>query len=127
MSIEQSDGSAYRSGMTDPWPWQELSPRQADEERRAHPDLVVLDVRTEAEHFSHRLEASVLLPLHELPDRLDELDSTKPHLVLCEHGVRSVAACQLLAQRGFGDLRNLRGGIANWIQHGLPVVGGELP
>ena len=42
-------------------------------------------------------------------------------LVHCEHGVRSRSACQMLQQLGFGQLVNLRGGLAQWVADGLPL------
>ena len=52
--------------------------------------------------------------------RIEELDPATRYLVTCEHGVRSVAACQILAQAGFQNLSNLQGGMAAWLAAGLP-------
>ncbi len=101
--------------------WQDLTPEQAQAALRADPRLRILDVRTPREHQSHRLPGSVLLPVQELPLRLGELDQDAPWLVHCEHGVRSLTACQILVQAGFTDLRNLRGGLAHWAACGLPL------
>ena len=46
--------------------------------------------------------------------RHSELDPNKPTLVYCEHGVRSVNASVFLANLGFEQLFNLRGGIVQW-------------
>ena len=102
-------------------PWQELSPQEASKALAADPELRVLDVRTPREHQSHRLPRSLLVPLQELARRIGELDPAGKWLVHCEHGVRSLSACQLLRQAGFTDLRNLRGGLANWAACGLPL------
>jgi len=102
-------------------PWQELTPEEASAALAADSTLRVLDVRTPREHKSHRLPRAVLVPVQELAARLQELDAAAKWLVHCEHGVRSLAACQLLRQAGFTDLRNLRGGLANWVACGLPL------
>jgi len=101
--------------------WTDLSPQEAQQALRDDPDLIALDVRTPPEHLRHRLPASVLLPVQELQARVDELDPDARYLVICEHGVRSVAACGFLAERGFANLSNLRGGMAHWIGEGLEV------
>ena len=90
------------------------------------PTLRVLDVRTEAEHRSHRLPNAVLVPVQELEQRLHELDREANWLVHCEHGRRSLWACEVLAQAGFQRLANLSGGLAYWSGSGLPLETGPL-
>jgi rhodanese-related sulfurtransferase len=102
-------------------PWQDLSPQEASEALAADPELRVLDVRTPREHQSHRLAHSVLVPVQELQRRIGELDPAGKWLVFCEHGRRSLTACHFLQQAGFTDVRNLSGGIANWVACGLPL------
>jgi rhodanese-related sulfurtransferase len=48
----------------------------------------------------------------------------KPVLVCCEHGVRSVAACQWLAMAGVAPLINMAGGMSAWTG---PRVFGPAP
>lgn len=107
--------------MPTPQPWQDLDPQEASVALTADPQLRVLDVRTPREHQSHRLPGSVLVPVQELGRRIGELDKAAKWLVHCEHGMRSLTACQLLQQAGFTSVRNLRGGLANWVACGLPV------
>ena len=104
--------------------FRDLDPHAARELLDATSDVVRLDVRTAPEHHSHRIAGSVLIPVQELAARSDELDPDRPHLVVCEHGIRSVAACELLAERGFDELANLSGGMARWIRAGLPIERG---
>jgi rhodanese-related sulfurtransferase len=103
-------------------PWRDLDPADARAEIEGDPGLRILDVRTPREHQSHRLPGAVLVPVQELAERWQELDSDAEWLVYCEHGRRSVAACEFLQQVGFRRLRNLRGGMANWIGCGLAVA-----
>ncbi len=77
--------------------------------------LVLLDVRMAAEHRKQHIPGSLLIPLHELESRLPEVpNSGTPIAVICEHGVRSISACRLLAEHGFQPLFNLTGGIEAW-------------
>jgi metal-sulfur cluster biosynthetic enzyme/rhodanese-related sulfurtransferase len=79
------------------------------------PELVVLDVRTPAEHASGHIPRSRLVPLDELEDRLAELPPRDALvLVHCAAGGRSTTACQLLARQGWTRLLNLRGGMHTW-------------
>ena len=63
-----------------------------------------------------RIEDSTLIPLGELPDRLDELDPDRDLVAYCKTGRRSAAAVQMLLERGFNRVRNLEGGIVAWAQ-----------
>lgn len=102
----------------------DLSPDEAAAALREDPDLVVLDVRTDAEYRMHRIDGALLLPVQDLPQRIDELDPMQRYVVTCEHGVRSRMACSFLGQHGFSNLRNVVGGMARWVGEGLPVVRG---
>ena len=83
---------------------------------------IVLDVREEWEHGISRIEGSVLIPLHELPARVRELDSSREIVALCHHGLRSRTAQQFLLSAGFHAVRNLAGGIDRWA---VEVDGGK--
>ena len=108
----------------DTMPHQELTPQQGHDALAQDPELKVLDVRTEPEYRSHRIAGAFLIPIQELQARLGELDPAASYLVTCEHGPRSSSACQFLSQIGFNDLRDLVGGMAEWISGGLPTVSG---
>ena len=73
---------------------------------------VLLDVRTHGEHQLVALSDAILIPLHELADRLDELDDVREReiVVYCHHGVRSLSGAAILNASGFRAV-SLRGGI----------------
>jgi NADPH-dependent 2,4-dienoyl-CoA reductase/sulfur reductase-like enzyme/rhodanese-related sulfurtransferase len=81
------------------------------ERSRANPDLQLVDVRSSDEFDSGHLEGARLLPLDELRDRLGELDPRKETVVYCRVGFRGYLAALILQQNGFGDIRNLTGGL----------------
>ncbi len=86
-------------------------------------DLVVLDVRTPQEYQIARIEGSILIPLQELPDRLNELDTASMIVAQCHGGVRSAQAVHFLRQHGFAKTKNLAGGIDAWsvqVDPGVP-------
>jgi len=76
--------------------------------------LTVLDVRNPPEWEIGRLEGSTLIPLHELQDRLGELDPASTIVSLCHTGMRSARATSFLRQMGFSRAINLAGGINAW-------------
>ncbi len=74
----------------------------------------LLDVRQPRECEESRIPGATMIPLPQLPDRLQELDPEKPVLVYCAIGGRSRAAAQLLSGQGFKEVYNLKGGIKAW-------------
>ena len=75
---------------------------------------LLLDVREAPEASFVSLPDSVLIPLGQLPDRLDELDKNQSIVVYCHHGVRSARALEVLEKAGFTKVRHLTGGIDAW-------------
>ncbi len=75
----------------------------------------LIDVRQPWEHERAALPGSVLVPLQELPGRLDELDPPAGALVVvyCHHGVRSLSGAALLEHAG-REAVSLQGGIDAW-------------
>jgi adenylyltransferase/sulfurtransferase len=83
---------------------------------------MILDVREPSEASACRLAGSVLIPLGELPRRLDELDPAKEIVVHCKSGARSARAVALLREKGFTRAVNLSGGISRWLNEiGKPL------
>ncbi len=71
-----------------------------------------LDVREEYEYEEDNLGA-LLIPLGELPDRLEEIEDWKEQEVIvhCRSGARSGKAQAFLQAQGFTNVRNVLGGI----------------
>jgi adenylyltransferase/sulfurtransferase len=83
--------------------------------RRAQGDApFLLDVREPWEHRIAAIEGSTLVPLAQLPARLGELPPRAEVVAICHHGVRSLAAAELLRGAGFAGARSLAGGIEAW-------------
>ncbi|MEE8043957.1 MAG: molybdopterin-synthase adenylyltransferase MoeB [Thermodesulfobacteriota bacterium] len=79
-------------------------------------NVVVLDVREYHEYDICNIEGSVLIPLGEIADRIDELNEDDEIIVHCHHGGRSMKATQFLKDKGFKNVKNLAGGIDAWAE-----------
>ena len=75
-------------------------------------EVEILDVRFEYEYRTHHIPGAILIPLPQLPARYQQLDPSRPTLVVCEHGIRSLQACSFLSSRGFWKLYNMVGGMS---------------
>jgi sulfur-carrier protein adenylyltransferase/sulfurtransferase len=76
--------------------------------------LLVLDVREPEEWRICRIPGATLIPLGQLPSRIDELGREQDTVVMCRSGARSARAVEFLKQQGFTRVRNLTGGILGW-------------
>jgi molybdopterin/thiamine biosynthesis adenylyltransferase/rhodanese-related sulfurtransferase/molybdopterin converting factor small subunit len=78
-------------------------------------DVVILDVREPNEYQINRISGSMLIPLGELPRRYQELDPDRDMVAHCKMGARSAKAQEFLRSVGFARVKNLRGGILEWV------------
>ena len=90
------------------------TPQQLQQQLQEQPELALLDVREDHEYAFAHIPGSLHIPLRQLPQRYESLDSQKSWVVICHHGIRSLQACQFLAYVGFDKLYNLQGGIDAW-------------
>ena len=92
-----------------------------------HDRPFLLDVREPAEWHAMNLSGlgAVLLPMGQLPERLNEIPRDRPVVVYCHSGVRSLEVAKLLVAQGWTDVRNLEGGIAAVLEAHPEVLGHE--
>jgi rhodanese-related sulfurtransferase len=77
--------------------------------------LNIIDVR-ELHEFEEYNIGATLIPLGELPSRLNELEQLKNEeiIVHCRSGARSNSAKMFLLDNGFANVRNVLGGMLDW-------------
>ena len=91
----------------------EISVTQLKDRLEKGEDLFLLDVREPFEYEIANLKG-LLIPLGELPTRLNELDNERETVVYCHRGNRSRYATEFLQHQGFRSVKNLVGGIDAW-------------
>ena len=87
-------------------------------------DFLLLDCREPPEYNTVCIDGAQLLPMSEIPQRLDELE---PHrnstiIVHCHHGGRSLQLAMWLRQQGWKDTWSMAGGIDRWAQEIDPAL-----
>jgi rhodanese-related sulfurtransferase len=128
----------------------QTTPPEAFATLQQHPGAVYLDVRTEGEFEAGHPAGARNIPLLVLDPATREprpnpefvaavergLSRTTKLIVGCQAGGRSQHACELLAEAGWSDVTNVRGGfggardhsgrvvVAGWREAGLPVETG---
>ena len=93
----------------------DISVIELEKRLSAGEEVNLIDVREVHEYEEFNL-GGTLIPLGELPNRVDELEDLKSQEVIvhCRSGMRSNAAKQFLMQQGFENVRNLLGGVIDW-------------
>ena len=90
----------------------------------ANLDPVIVDVRTDREFAEGHIDGAVLIPVQVLQSRVGELADYKedPVFIYCRSGNRSTVAAKVLIDAGHKQIINLRRGVKDWAQAGLPLV-----
>jgi adenylyltransferase/sulfurtransferase len=99
----------------------EITPKELKARMDHGDDLFILDVREPHEYQICNLQG-YLIPLGDLPRRVNELDSSREIVAHCRSGKRSADAVDFLRQAGFRKIWNLKGGILAWSDDVDPKV-----
>lgn len=98
----------------------EVSVEQAYEMYQA--GTYVLDVRTQEEWDEYHAPNTTLIPLDQLPNRLNELPKDREIVVVCRSGNRSQQGRDILLAAGF-NATSMAGGLSEWYAKGYPIEG----
>ncbi|MBX5448954.1 rhodanese-like domain-containing protein [Thermogemmatispora sp.] len=93
--------------------WERLS----SEESQA----ILIDVREPWEYRSGHAPRALNIPLGQLSSRAREVPRDREVLLICLSGHRSAQAARQLQHLGFSRVVNVKGGMAHWRLHRLPV------
>ncbi|MBT3012087.1 MAG: rhodanese-like domain-containing protein [Candidatus Thiodiazotropha sp. (ex Lucina aurantia)] len=85
-------------------------------------DYLLLDIRSAGEIAQGVLPDAEHLPMHLIPLKISDLPKDKAIILYCHSGARSYHACAYLAQQGFQNAINLRGGILGWARSGFQLA-----
>ncbi len=104
----------------------EVEPDTLDDICRAgaNPCPRLIDCREEDEFALCRIAGAELIPLSRFAEEaLRRLEGeTRPLVIYCHHGMRSLRAAQFLRQKGFAKVWSLAGGIDRWSSQIDPSV-----
>ena len=93
----------------------------AVEELYQRDDVIILDVREDHEYQAGHIPGATLVPLGQIPSRLDDIPKDKTVIAVCRSGNRSNQATNFLRQQGFDNVHNMTGGMNAWSQAGYKV------
>jgi sulfur-carrier protein adenylyltransferase/sulfurtransferase len=100
----------------------EVTPKQLAELMTHGRSVVVVDVREPWEYEINHINGARLIPLDELPKRVNELSTADDIVVNCLSGQRSGQATRFLNGLGFKKAKNLKGGMRAWVSEVHPEM-----
>lgn len=84
-------------------------------------DVAILDVRKPSEWNTSHLKDAQFVPLADFPKNLKAFDKSKPYIVHCGGGYRSMTAISIMKREGFTNLTNVYGGFRAIVNAGLEM------
>ncbi|MDP4264998.1 MAG: rhodanese-like domain-containing protein [Bacteroidota bacterium] len=111
--------------------YNEISLPELMKKKQADKNIVVVDVRTNAEYYDSatrgkqsnigRIKDALHIELRDLqqnPDAVKQLDAYKDKdiYLICSHSYRSRSASSILLKNGFTHVNNVRGGMTEWFR-----------
>jgi rhodanese-related sulfurtransferase len=99
----------------------EIDPQSLRKLLDAKQPFFFLDCREPEEYEIARIDGATLIPMSEIQRRLDEVPKTRPVVVYCHHGMRSMNVALWLRTNAV-EARSLAGGIDRWSEEIDPNV-----
>lgn len=87
---------------------------------------IVLDIRDDAQQKAQgTVPDARRIAVDQIKDKAASVfkDKSQPVLVMCQNGQRSGAAASVLRSLGYTEVYIVEGGVAAWVEAGMPVVG----
>ena len=91
-----------------------IGPMMVKEKLEKNEDFVFLDVRNQNEYDEVHIDGTMLIPLGQLKERVDELPKDKEIIAFCKISLRGYEACKILDAAGFKDTKFMDGGVITW-------------
>jgi len=109
--------------------WGVITPKEINQALAEAPDLMLIDVRSEAEIASKGyIEGAkrLVIPIEQFLARRSEWPSDKGTAIVtyCGSGHRCTIAMTILWSYGYTNVRNLEGGLRAWLEAGYPIAPG---
>ncbi len=98
-----------------------IEPRQVHDMLANGEKFLLLDCREQWEYDTAHIDGATLIPMQQIPQKLDEMPKDQPVVVYCHAGIRSFNAASWLKRQGVNAL-SMSGGIDQWSKEIDPKV-----
>jgi rhodanese-related sulfurtransferase len=100
----------------------EIQPEEVKRMQDAAEEFTFLDCREPWEYQTAHVANTTLIPMQDIPARIQELDPDEHIVVICHHGMRSMNVTAWLRQQGYEKTQSVAGGIDRWSRQVDPSV-----
>jgi rhodanese-related sulfurtransferase len=90
-----------------------MTTQEVQEHIKNNEDVSIIDVRETEEVKAGKIPGAVNIPLGLIEFRLQDIDKSKEHILVCRSGNRSGMATNILESRGYNVI-NMDGGMLDW-------------
>ena len=98
-----------------------IEPRGVHDLMQKGVKFLLLDWREPWEYQTAHIEGATLIPMQEIPQKLNDIPKDRPVVIYCHAGVRSFNAASWLKRQGVNAL-SMSGGIDQWSKEIDPTV-----
>jgi adenylyltransferase/sulfurtransferase len=98
-----------------------IEPREVHDMMRNGTSFFLLDCREPSEYQTAHIDGATLIPMREIPQKLDTIPKDQPVVVYCHSGMRSFSAASWLKRQGVNAF-SMSGGIDQWSREIDPTV-----
>jgi len=102
--------------------YRKLPPKEFNEQLKMSHGILI-DVRTPLEFDSGYISEAVNMNIQSdhFSFQLDSLDKSRSYFIYCGIGKRSAKAVMMMEEKGFKNVFELKGGLAEWKKENYPV------
>ncbi|MFC0187806.1 rhodanese-like domain-containing protein [Fictibacillus aquaticus] len=93
-----------------------ISPEEVKQLLKEGKNISLIDVREDEEVAEGKIPEAVHIKMGEIPERLDEIDKEKEHIIICRSGRRSENVSLFLMDQGY-KVKNMEGGMLAYGDH----------
>jgi rhodanese-related sulfurtransferase len=92
--------------------------------RQPDRSAIVIDVREPEEYEASHIPGIPLIPMGDIIDKLEEMDTAKEYIFVCRSGRRSFEVAKYFLSNGFEHVHNHLGGMLDWQSSALEIAVG---
>jgi len=89
--------------------------KQTTIEILSNPEALLFDIRDWESYRDGHVDNAIHLAIDNLSRLADEIDKSRPVLVMCYHGNSSQSVADYFVKNGFEDVYSIDGGYEGWV------------